>query len=335
MVRSDHSIYGFSRAFRDGRKLTHKLRSPVFRLLWLAIAVTASTTQSAFAWNKPGHMVTGAIAYDILKHDHPEVIPRVLDLLKSHPQYADVLVKRIEAVPAENRDRYAFMIMARWADDVRDQRQYHHGSWHYINLSVVAPADEQALQPPTPDDDNIVAAIALNTDTIRSDSSPADKAIALCWIAHLVGDIHQPLHAAQFFNRKQWPRGDKGGNNFYVRVHANRAIVNLHSLWDGLILGGQSYQAVSNMAVELRNRPEFARDELKELPITEPATWAEESRTLAAEVAYQKGNLIGGNDRNNGPLLPAGYTDAAKAAAERRIVVAGYRLAAMLLVIQQ
>ncbi len=89
------------------------------------------------------------------------------------------------------------------------------------------------------------------------------------------------------------------------------------------------------MAIEIRNRPEFARDELKELPITEPATSAEESRTLAAEVAYQKGNLIGGNDRNNGPLLPADYTDAAKAAAERRIIIAGYRLAAMLSALQQ
>ena len=42
----------------------------------------------AFAWNKPGHMVTGAIAYQDLKANHPQVIPRVLAIFNQHPDYA-------------------------------------------------------------------------------------------------------------------------------------------------------------------------------------------------------------------------------------------------------
>jgi hypothetical protein len=39
---------------------------------------------SALAWNKPGHMVTGAIAYDVLKREHPEALAKALDVLR-HP----------------------------------------------------------------------------------------------------------------------------------------------------------------------------------------------------------------------------------------------------------
>jgi S1/P1 Nuclease len=43
------------------------------------------------------------------------------------------------------------------------------------------------------------------------------KAIALAWLFHLVGDIHQPLHTAQLFTT-EYPQGDRGGNEICVRV---------------------------------------------------------------------------------------------------------------------
>ncbi|HEV2293655.1 MAG TPA: S1/P1 nuclease, partial [Tepidisphaeraceae bacterium] len=93
------------------------------------------------------------------------------------------------------------------------------------------------------------------------------------------------------------------------------------------IIGSQSYQAVSNEAIRLRNRPDLAKAELKELTANAGMEqWAKESYDLAVEVAYAKGTLKGSNDRNDGPVLPTGYTDVAKAVAERRVVLAGYRL---------
>jgi hypothetical protein len=47
---------------------------------------------------------------------------------------------------------------------------------------------------------NILTALAENESVVKSSSSdPERKAIALAWLLHLVGDIHQPLHTAQQF----------------------------------------------------------------------------------------------------------------------------------------
>ncbi len=59
-----------------------------------------------------------------------------------------------------------------------------------------------------------------------------DKAVALCWLLHLVGDLHQPLHAATLLARAESlpksgfdpapdfaaPGGDEGGNRLAVRL---------------------------------------------------------------------------------------------------------------------
>ena len=118
-------------------------------------------------------------------------------------------------------------------------------------------------------------------------------------------------------------------NSTYVST--DRAVINLHSLWDGLILGSDRYQAVSNEAIELRNRPEFARENLTELADVDPEHWAKESVKVATETAYRNGTLLGSQVKTDAPVRPDRYVDAAKAAAERRIVLAGYRLGDSLL----
>ena len=47
-----------------------------------------------------------------------------------------------------------------------------------------------------------------------------EKAIYLTWLMHLVGDIHQPLHCTAVF-REQFPNGDKGGNDAFVRIRTS------------------------------------------------------------------------------------------------------------------
>src|SRR4051812_24981239 len=73
---------------------------------------------------------------------------------------------------------------------------------------------------------------------------------------------------------------------------------------------------------------EVAREKLTEqLAVTDPEEWAKSSAKVAQYRAYQNGTLAGGSDRSDGPVLPEGYAKQAKAIAERRIVLAGYRLA--------
>ena len=157
-------------------------------------------------------------------------------------------------------------------------------------------------------------------------SVPGDKAIAVCWIAHLVGDLHQPLHCCSLYT-DEMPKGDKGGNGTYVRVAANRATINLHKFWDDLLGTSAKYQDSANTATELRLRPSFGRDNLPELKKNATAdSWAKESFDVAYKLAYVNATLKGGTEKD-GTLLPDGYTKAAKEAAERRAILAGYRLA--------
>jgi len=98
-----------------------------------------------------------------------------------------------------------------------------------------------------------------------------------------------------------------------------------------LILGSENTRDAHNLAVKLRARPEFARDQLTELQEPEFEKWAKsESFPLAKEVTYLGGKLQGNPDPALAPVLPDGYTTRAKAVAERRIMLAGYRLADLL-----
>ncbi|MDB5294487.1 MAG: Nuclease [Phycisphaerales bacterium] len=295
--------------------------------------VLLTVARPALAWNRPGHMVVGAIAYDVLAKDHPKALAAALAALRQHPQYDDVLAKRLEAVPEADRDRYLFMVAARWADDVRDKPEYHHGPWHYVDVPYVPPAEAKRVKPPEvdPNGDHLLTALKANEAILRAaDADPKAKAVAVCWVMHLVGDAHQPLHAVSLY-AERYPEGDRGGNSFHVRAEAGGSVLNLHSLWDGLILGSQTYRDAANAATELRNRPAFSPDKLKRaLAERDPKKWVQESYHLAIDVVYRRGDLRGSTDRSDGPVLPGDYLPAAKAVAERRVVLAGYRLAAEL-----
>jgi hypothetical protein len=102
----------------------------------------------------------------------------------------------------------------------------------------------------------------------------------------------------------------------------------LHSLWDGLLGNDQKYRGAGNLAIELRNRPDFAREKLTELKAA-PAfalrgndraeeAWCKESVTIAQDVVYAGGTLKGGTDRSNGPVLPDGYAKQVAPARARR-----------------
>jgi len=50
-----------------------------------------------------------------------------------------------------------------------------------------------------PEPVNILTALAENEGVVKNENDPEPKAITLAWLFHLVGDIHQPLHAVQLF----------------------------------------------------------------------------------------------------------------------------------------
>jgi len=93
------------------------------------------------------------------------------------------------------------------------------------------------------------------------------------------------------------------------------------------------------VATALRNRQESQRSQLTELANASFESWAKESFEIATKFAYQNGRLIGAPRDGNkecqtvamAPVLPAGYVRSASRIADRRMILAGYRLADLLM----
>ena len=94
-----------------------------------------------------------------------------------------------------------------------------------------------------------------------------------------------------------------------------------------------------NEATALRNRQEFQRSQLTELASTGFESWARQSFEIAAKFAYRNGGRIGSPRAGNmdcamvaaAPVLPAGYVVSASWIADRRMILAGYRIADLLM----
>jgi hypothetical protein len=172
---------------------------------------------------------------------------------------------------------------------------------------------------------------------MKNHSDPERKAIALTWLFHLVGDIHHPLHTAQLFT-VDYPQGDRGGNEICVRVTQAGQPMDLHRFWDGVITSSSNLTRLRNESAALRSRQEFQRSQLTELASTDFASWAKESFEIATKIAYRNGGRIGISKGGNkdcttvaaAPVLPAGYVVSASRIADRRMILAGYRLAELL-----
>ena len=285
---------------------------------------------TAHAWNRAGHMTSAVVAYQVLLKESPQTIKKAVAILKDHPYYKKTWEPRLAEKRAEDRDLYLFTMAARWPDDARDDPKFHHFNWHFINLPYKPVGEPKGIRTPEPEANNILRAYQQNLDILKKQTStPSERSMALAWLMHLVGDVHQPLHTATLFS-KQFPRGDRGGNVFFIRVEPGTSVISLHQFWDDLILGSQNFQTVKNRGTALRARPEFAKGKLNELEEASFEKWAAESFQLAKEAVYRNGKLRGSASRNDAPVLPADYPKTVQPLAERRLVLAGYRIAQVL-----
>jgi hypothetical protein len=234
--------------------------------LRLAVAVVLSAVAAVpvqvAAWNAPTHMVTGAIAYRILESATPRTVSIMKTLLEKHPWYADRWRDDVEKLPESQRGEMLFMLAARWADDIRMQAKLQREvKWHYINFPFKPANEPEDIKPLAPHPDNILSALAENQRIVKSQVSADKRAIALAWLLHLVGDVHQPLHTVQLFTR-EYPHDDRGGNDVCIRLAPGRAALDLHRLWDGVITSSNNVGRLRNIATELLSK--FSRVGLRE-----------------------------------------------------------------------
>ena len=68
----------------------------------LTVMLTAvmALSNTAVAWNRPGHMLSAAIAYQVLQQENPQTIEKVKAVLEKHPWYANQWQARLQDDPA-------------------------------------------------------------------------------------------------------------------------------------------------------------------------------------------------------------------------------------------
>lgn len=290
----------------------------------LAILTILCLAPSAQGFNKAGHMVTSAFAYAQLS---PEVQKRLTDILQNHPDFDAWFLQIRTEVIGLDVGLQLLMAASAWPDDIRSpnspHRQHNHPTWHYINYPLRPP--QFPMEPSIGGD--LLTGIDRSVANLRDTATPLpEKAIYLSWLLHLVGDLHQPLHTVAMMG-DQWPSGDKGGNDFWIRPATSP--VNLHSFWDGTLGRSTDPSAAINYATRLK--AEHPSDSLPELlKAKKPEDWILESRLVAIETCYVRGTLQGTKKSDDAHPLPEGYTKDAKVVAERRAALAGYRLASMI-----
>jgi hypothetical protein len=274
-------------------------------------------------------MLSGIIAHQVLQRDNPQTIEKVKAVLEKHPWYANQWQVRLQDVPVADHGLVLFMLAARWADDIRTQdKTQNRPRWHYINFPFKPEGQPTSVQTSGPEPVNILTALPENEGVVKNGNDAERRAIALAWLFHLVGDIHQPLHTAQLFT-VEYPQGDRGGNEICIRVTDAGQSMNLHRFWDGVITSSSNLTRLRNEATALRNRQDFQRSHLTELAKTDFESWAKESFEIATKIAYRNGGRIGIPKAGAmdctmvaaAPVLPAGYVVSASRIADRRMIL--------------
>jgi hypothetical protein len=301
---------------------------------WMGGAVLAgamlAAPQAAMAWSNQGHMVTGAIAYDDLAKTDPALVARIETLMASHPDKAR-FERGLAGYAAEARTRRLFALMARWPDDAREG-PYDHPAWHYWLRLIPSKADPIKVPPQllATTTGEAGEAYRLNLATVHDAYAPAaERAVALCWVFHLAGDIQQPLHAGHLISGR-FPLSDQAGGKAFVRPTAGADGVNLHQYWDDAI-GSDGDDDANVEAVRLRLENAWSRPALKELDGKADAdafhAWADESLELGRTVVYSDGTFEGAAKATSAEPPPPGYEASRRRVGERRIALGGHRVA--------
>jgi hypothetical protein len=250
-----------------------------FRNFTIALA-SFSLATPVLAWNGTGHRIVAAIAYDRLT---PAARLRVDQLIKKHPDYSTIFTAGETSDPA-SRAREAFLVAATWPDVIRGDSRFYdetragfmptpllpgfptmsrHVTWHYYDI----PYAPDGVKPPTQLPPHALSELRRMLDHLTTEPE-SDAIYDLPWLEHLVGDVHQPLHATSRFLKAQ-PMGDAGGNFVFVTSKSNPG-KNLHAYWDDSA-GTDSSNAYVNRFASLPASPPNIRSP-HILPITFPPT---------------------------------------------------------------
>jgi hypothetical protein len=250
--------------------------------------------QNCHAWGHKGHRLTALVAQD---HLTPVAEENVRYLLGKE-SLADV---------------------ASWADDYR-QDHPETARWHYVNIPGAQRSYDRNRDCPRPDRDSesrwrdcVVDRILYFEDVLKSPATDKkQKTMALKFLVHLIGDIHQPFHAI----------GEaRGGNDIRVvflgtTQCGERSLCNLHGIWDDGLLEHRNLSEKKYLAML---RSEILENDWEKQSGGNPAAWANESHSYAQDAFVPDGALISSK-----------YYDEEIKIVDQRLALGGLRLAEVL-----
>lgn len=255
------------------------------------LLVSAAVPRIAAAWSEDGHRIVAAIAEERLS-----------------PAARRLVREAIGDRSIADRD------IAMWADDVRDKRN---GPWHYVNIPLAA--DRYDARRDCPKEGCAVSAVERFSARLRDADDALELADSLRWLVHLVGDLHQPLHAGE--------GRDRGGNDTWLAIGKRRQPESLHRFWDvdvvaPLVSGHDPVRTARELSRAIPAATAAAwRADLA------PAEWADESHLVARAIYSELRALPVEGDRIQ---LPAAYAASQRARTAEALSKAGVRLAALL-----
>lgn len=281
----------------------------------LLVLILSVLPLSLKAWSGVGHKVVAHIAYDNLTPEAKKAVDQLTqDKGKTYS------------------GRSRFVYGSTWADWSRDRGDNRFRLWHYLDLPLAA----QGMPTKPVNPINAVYGINHCQVVLKNPQAPLEEQkIGLKLLVHIVGDIHQPLHAVNRFSESH-PKGDRGGNSHRIQ---SATADNLHAYWDrGLGRFKPFQKRTSTTGVRIR---QYAEDIQERYPLVHythfigsrrgtpaletqasisqtPIEWASESRRLAESFVYQ----LPEDSRPSKDYHTRGVQ-----IMEERLAIAGYRLA--------
>ena len=267
------------------------MRSP---WLFALAAVIALVPTPALAWGKTGHRVIAAIA---------------------DTQLSGLARARIEQILGRGQ---SLADIANWADEMRSAPgefwQKTATPWHFVTLNG------RTYDHAPPEGDALEALDRFSKTLENPNSSLADKQLALRFIVHLVGDLHQPLHVGKCC--------DRGGNDVKVTWFAKPT--NLHTVWDSLLVDDEQL-SFTEFADKLERH--MSKQDIINWWDANPRDWVAESAQVR-DTVYPAPNAVSGKAAQDAqpaiPELSYSYVYKFTPVMEQRLSQAGVRLAAYL-----
>ncbi|AEE21125.1 MAG: S1/P1 nuclease [Paraglaciecola chathamensis] len=240
-----------------------------------------SFSVNVLAWGQIGHRVTGAIAQQHLTAQAQAAISALLpnEDLAEASTYPDEM--------RSNPDEF-------W--------QKKAGPFHYVTI----PRGKTYPQVGAPEEGDGVTALSKFTETLKSsEASKEDKQLALRFIVHIIGDLHQPLHAGD--------GTDRGGNDFKVNFFWQDT--NLHRVWDSELIE-QRKLSYTEWTEKLSRK--ISEQNVERWKTTDPKVWIAESIKIRNEIYPEEKSISWDYLYNHLPQ------------AQERLKMAGIRIATYL-----